>query len=227
MLDLRLILLPILTIVVIGDTRLIDNVATTETLLHCLEDGVVLRGVLVGILTLPSITPATIQASHRVGIGSRHQDLLALGQGQDSVVLEQYHGLHSGILCGLEMLGRAIFRIVLDVGVGHVKKAQTVLHAQHAAHSVIDTRHGYPTLIHSLDEQVTEVGVIWVHRHVDTGIDSHDDGLFSVSSHHLAPPQVVDVGPVGHDHAVPASFLLQPLGQVLGIDMHWHTVDRA
>ena len=52
--------------------------------------------------------------------------------------------------------------------------------------------------------------MIRVHNHIDTGIDSERESFFAVCSDAFAGIEIVNVGPVGYDEAVPVLLLLGP-----------------
>src|SRR5690554_2794954 len=107
------------------------------------------------------------------------------------------------------------------------EQAKTVLQAQYATNGIVDATHRYFAFFYQLFEQDAVVPVVGLHSHVDAGIDGHFDGLFFVGRHLLAGIEVVDVGPVGNNHTVPAEVFLEPLGQQLVAGVHGHAVDRA
>ena len=61
------------------------------------------------------------------------------------------------------------------------------------------------------------MGVVRVHHHIDSGVDSERQGFLLVGGHMVADEEVVDVGPVGYEHTVPAEFFLHPAAQKNGI----------
>src|SRR5690554_8039702 len=107
------------------------------------------------------------------------------------------------------------------------EQTKTVFEAQHATNGVVDATHRYFAFFYQLFEQDAVVPVVGLHSHVDAGIDGHFDGLFFVGRHLLAGIEVVDVGPVGNNHTVPAEVFLEPLGQQLVAGVHGHAVDRS
>ena len=94
-----------------------------------------------------------------------------------------------------------------------VEQAQADLQADHAAGGVIDALHRDAAVLHQADDDVAALGIVRVHDHVDAGVDAHGHGLGLVGRHVVAGEEVVDVGPVGHQHAVPVQLLLHPAGE--------------
>ncbi len=190
--------------------------------------GVVSGSETICLFALPCIAPSAIETTHSVAIGTSDKDLLALSYWEHAIiVLKQHDALLSALESSLSKCFATEIRIIGPLGVGLVKEAKTHLHAHHARSSVIDAIHAYLALIYEFFQEVAEISAIGIHGHVDSGIDSLADGIFLVGSHFLAFPQIVDVGPVGDDHAVPAQINLEPLGEKLGIGMHRGAVDTA
>ena len=78
----RLVFLPISAILLVGDAGLITHVTDTEFLLHSFKNRVVTRSKTVGKITLPAITPASVKATHAIGVRSRHKYFLAFRNGK-------------------------------------------------------------------------------------------------------------------------------------------------
>ena len=169
-----------------------------------------------------------MQAAHLVGIGTGEQNLLTFGQRQDAaLVLQQNLRLFSGLQRFLGKLIATELLVALSTGVGLVKQVQAVFHAQDAAHGIVDALHAHLALFNKFLQQDAELHTVGIHRHVDTGIDGNADGVFLVFCHMFAREKVIDVGPVGHQHAVPLQVFLQPLGEIFVAGMHGHAVDGS
>ena len=97
------------------------------------------------------------------------------------------------------------------------EQAQAILHAQHAAYSIVNAAHRHFAFFHQLFQVCTETPFIRHHRHIDTGIDSYLDSFFLAACNLIAG--VEDIRPVGHNHAVPVQVLFQPLGQQFVVGM--------
>ena len=125
------------------------------------------------------------------------------------------------MLVGTELL------VALAAGVRFVEEVQAQLQSQYAAHSIVDALHLHLAFLHEFLQQYAEVHAVGIHRHVDTCIHGHAHGVLLVLGHVLSLEEVVDVGPVGHKHAVPLQVFLQPLRQVFVAGVHGLAVDGA
>ena len=88
--NLWFILIVVGTVFIIGHTLFEDDVLLAVFVAECFVDGVVFLREVFGLRTLPSVAPATVQTAHLVGIRTREQDFLSLGEWQDAVVLQQH-----------------------------------------------------------------------------------------------------------------------------------------
>ncbi len=177
---------------------------------------------------LPGDAPAAVEAAHAVGVGAGDQDTGAGGEREYAVgVFEQYHRLDGGLAGQGSMLGRGKVGIGAGVGHGCVEEAQAVLEAEHPAHGVVDTAHRHCALLDQLTQQSAVVPLIRLHGHVDAGVDGHGDGFLFVAGHALARPEIVDVVPVGDNHAVPSRLVLEPAGEQALAGVYGHTVDAG
>ena len=122
------------------------------------------------------------------------------------------------------MLAASEALVSLSARVRPLEESQSVLDAQDTPYGVVNTLLADGPLLYQLLQQYAEVDAVGVHRHVDTRVDGQPDGILLVLRDVLAAEQVVDVGPVGDQHAVPAEVLLQPLGQVLVACVQRHAV---
>ena len=125
------------------------------------------------------------------------------------------------------MFIRAELLIALATGVGLVEEVQTILQSEDATHGIVDARHRHLSFLHEFLQQDAEVHAVGIHRHINTCIHSHAHGVFLVLGHMLALEEVVDVCPVGDEHAIPLQVFLQPLRQVFVAGMHGLAIDRA
>lgn len=118
------------------------------------------------------------------------------------------------------MLGTTKQGEVLHVIVGLLEQVQAILQAQDAANGIVDAAHGHFALLYQLLQQGAETPVVGVHGHIDARIDGQLDGFLLILGYVVALPQVVYIGPVGHNHAVPVEVFLQPLRQqaVVGVE---------
>ena len=217
-------LLPLHGGLVIHHAGLVGHVR--EAGLEGLHNGIVLRNIFVGG-TLPAVAPATVKGTKAVGIGTGYENLLVLRERQDAVILEQDLALQGGLirLAGkLRCIEAGIFRLFPH---RMLKQAQTHLQAQHAADGVIEAGLGDAAFLHQLYNHVAAHRVIGIHDHVNTGIDTHGHSLFFVGGHVVADVEVVNVGPVGHQHAVPVQLLFHPAGEKKGIGVRRNTVDGS
>ena len=73
---LRLVFFVVLSLLVVGDTLLEDNVFLTIFITEGLVDGIVLFCQVLGLGPLPCVTPAAVQTAHLVGIGASEKDSL-------------------------------------------------------------------------------------------------------------------------------------------------------
>ena len=106
-----------------------------------------------------------------------------------------------------------------------LEQAQTDLQAQHAADGIIDAGHRDLALLGQVHDHVHAFRIVRVHDHVDAGIDAQRDSLPLVSRHVVARIEIVDVGPVRHQQAVPVQLLLHPAGEQQRIGMRRDAVD--
>ena len=106
-----------------------------------------------------------------------------------------------------------------------LEQAQTDLQAQDAADSIIDAGHRDLALLGQVHDHVHAFRIVRVHDHVDAGIDAQRDSLPLVSRHVVARIEIVDVGPVRHQQAVPVQLLLHPAGEQQRIGMRRDAVD--
>ena len=207
----------------INDTGLIGDLV--KTVPEGFQDGIVLRGESIA-LALPGVGPAAVQGAEGVGVRAGHEDAFGALQGQDALVLEEYLGLDGsviGLLC--KGLGGKLGIFVFPDRI--VEQTQTDLQAEHAAHGVIDTLHRDTAVLDQSDDDVAALGIVRVHDHVDAGVDAHGHSLGLVSRHMVAGEEVVDVGPVGHEHAVPVQLLLHPAGEEGLVRMRGDAVDGS
>ena len=100
-----------------------DYVVFAILIAKSLIDGIVLGGEILGFRTLPRVAPSTVQASHLVGIGACEEDLLALGERQDSVILKQHLRLLRRTESLIGKLGTTKFLVSFPSSVGFVKQA--------------------------------------------------------------------------------------------------------
>lgn len=149
-----------------------------------------------------------------------------MGGGREGAILQQHHafnGTFEGELCKLLATELGIVGQTLR---GMVEEVETVLHAEYAAHCIVDTAHGNLSFVDQFLQQDAGINAIGFHDHVDTSIDGNAKGILLVAGHHLTGIEVVHVGPVGDEHTVPSRLLLQPYGEQLAVGMDGHTVDR-
>ena len=118
-------------------------------------------------------------------------------------------------------------RIVPEICIGIGEETETVFEAEYAPRGIVDALHAYAFFLHKLLEEGAEVEVVWFHRHVDACIDGHFDSFLLVGGDVLACVEIVDVGPVGDDHAIPAEVFLEPACEPFIACMHGHAVDRS
>ena len=223
---LRFVFVPIIALFIVGHALFEDDIVGTEFVAHGFVDGVVCTGKLVGQMTLPSIAPSTVQASHLIGVRTGHKDALALGQREKAgFVLQENHGFFGTLSSCLSKFLASELRIVFVVGIRLVEQTEAILQAKDATGSIIDTAHRHLTFVHEFLQEDGEIRVIRIHCHIDTGVDGYLDGFLLVLGNLFTLPEIVDVCPVGHNHTVPIQVFLEPLGKEFVIGMDGHTVD--
>ena len=179
-------------------------------------------------MSLPAVRPASVEAAHRVGIRTGKQDFCALGKRQDvAFVLQQHFRFFGSLKSSGSKLLRTELIVFLDVPVRMVEQTQAILQAQYTGYGIIDAAHRYLAFLNQFLQVVAEAHFVRHHRHVDTGIDGNLDGLLLGCCNVVARTQVIDVRPVGHDHAVPVQVFLQPFGQQFTVGMERHAVVYA
>ena len=148
-----------------------------------------------------------------------------LRQGQDAVILQEHLALQGRLvrLAGILGSGKTGIRMLFPERM--VKQAQTNLQAKDTADGVVKTRLGDAAFLHQLDNGRAALGIVRIHDHVDTGVDAHGYSLFLVGGHMVTHIEVVNIGPVGHQHAVPAKLLLHPAGEQQCIGVRGNAVD--
>ena len=104
-------------------------------------------------------------------------------------------------------------------------ESQTLLHTKDAADSIVNTAHGHLTFLDKLFQQYAGLYAVGLHNHIDAGIDSDAQRLFLVLGYALARVQIINICPVGNQHAVPSCLLLQPDGQQLVVGVYRHAID--
>ncbi len=177
---------------------------------------------------MPGVGPAAVERAHGVAVGACDENLRAFFEGKDVVVVfEEHHRFLGGFESGGAVSLGVEIGIILVAGVGLVEQAEAVFHAEHAGCCVVDAVHRHGAFVDEFFKGGAESGVVGIHRHVDAGVDSQGDGFFLVLGNFLAREKVVDVGPVGHDHAVPVEVFFEPFCEEFGIGMHGHAVDRC
>ena len=117
--------------------------------------------------------------------------------------------------------------VAFDVPIRVVEQPHAELEAQHAAHSVVDSAHRHLALLNKLLEIGAEREFVRHHRHVDAGVDGNLYSVLFVGCDMVAGAQVVDVSPVGNNHAVPVEVLFEPTGEQFAIGMERHAVVHA
>ena len=225
------------------------DILLAELRFECSQESPVfanLRGNLVGLVALPGVRPAPIHRAERVGVGAADKQLGAFPERQYLLlVLKKHHalfcharrllskavasevGIHrrQGLWSLLALLRLSLFwGSIRDVPSRAIHQTDANLQSEDASNGVVDARHRHSALVHELDEQVAEVRGIGVHRHVDTRIDGERNGVFLCGGNVIAAPDVVDVRPVRHNHAVPVKAFLQPLCEQAVIRMEGHAV---
>ena len=123
------------------------------------------------------------------------------------------------------MFLRSKLLIALASGVWFVKQSDAVFQSEDATHGIVDTLLAHLALVDELFQQYAKLHAVWVHRHIDTGIDSNADRIFLVFCHSFAGKEIVDVSPVGDNHSVPVQIFLKPLSKVFVAGVHGYTVD--
>ena len=170
----------------------------------------------------------TVQTAHLVGVGTRNEQFLSFGKGQDvAFVLQQHHAFYGSVECQLRKLLATELRIVLESLGRMLVESQSLLHAKNTADSIVDTAHGYLAFLHQLFQQDAGIHAVRFHNHIDTCINGYAQSVFLVLSHSFAGIEIVDVGPVGNEHSVPSRLLFQPYGQQLMVGMNGHSVDGS
>ena len=186
-----------------------NHIVGTKLVAHSLIDGVVLLSKLISLMPLPSVAPTAIEAAHSVGIRSGDENLHALLEREKVVVvLEQHFALLGSAGSKIGVLLAAEIRIVLEAVVRLVEEVKAVFQSKNAAHGIIDAAHRHLTLLHQLLKQSAEVGVVRLHSHINSGIDSDADSVLLVGGNVVASVEVVDIGPVSHHHTVPVELFL-------------------
>ena len=194
-----------------------------ETVLQGLHDGIVLRHKRVGI-ALPTIAPAAVERTQGIGVGPGNQDAGAFLEGKNAVILEQDLALQGG---GVRFPGK-LLGAELRVGIvpnGLVEQAQAHLQTQDAAHGVVQAGLGDSAFLDAFHNGRHALRVVRVHNHVDTGVDAHGHGLFLIGRYVVAHIEVVNVGPVRHEHAVPTQLFLDPAAQKDGVGVRGDAID--
>ena len=168
-----------------------------------------------------------MQTTHLVGVWTSKQDLLTLNERQDTIVLQQDLTLFCCLKSLCSKLITSELLKALATGIRLCKEVKTIFYSEDTANGIINTAHGHLTLVNQFLQQHAELHAVWVHRHVDTGVDSDTDGIFLILSHLLTGIEVVDISPVGNEHSVPSQILLQPLCEILIAGMNGNSVDRS
>ena len=222
------VFLPVFALLVVGNTLTEHYVLLTIFVAKSLVDGIVLLGKLIRAMTLPRVAPSTVQTAHLVGVGTRNEQFLSFGKGQDiAFVLQQHHAFNGSVKCQLRKLLATELRIVLESLGRMLVESQSLLHAKNTADSIVDAAHGYLAFLHQLFQQDAGIHAVRFHNHIDTCIDGYAQSVFLVLSHSFAGIEIVDVGPVGNEHSVPSRLLFQPYGQQLMVGMNGHSVDGS
>ena len=186
-----------------------NHIVGTKLVAHSLIDGVVLLSKLISLMPLPSVAPTAIEAAHSVGIRSGDENLHALLERKDIIIVfEQHFAFLGSTRSKIGMLLAAEFGIVLEAVVRLVEEVKAIFQSKNAAHSIVDAAHRHLTLLHQLLKQSAEVGVVRLHSHINSGIDSNADSILLVGGNVVASVEVVDIGPVSHHHTVPVELFL-------------------
>ena len=217
----RILVLPGHGRLVIHHASLVRNVR--ETGLQGLYDGVVLRDKGVGT-SLPGIAPAAVEGTQAIGIGAGDKDLFVFGERQNAVVLQQDLALHGHVIGLMGIGGRCKHGIFMLPG-GILKQAQAHFQAQDTADGVVQAGLGNLPFLHQFDDGGAAFGIVGVHDHVDTGVDAQGHGLFLVGGHMVPHIEVVNVGPVGHQQAVPVELFFHPAAEQDGVGVGGDAVD--
>ena len=108
-----------------------------------------------------------------------------------------------------------------------LEKAQTHLHAENAAHGVVDARQRNLPFFDQIDNHVDALRIVRIHHHVDAGVDAHGNGFPFIGSHMITRVKVVDIGPVGDGHAVPVELFFEPAREQRLVGVCRNAVDRC
>ena len=149
---------------------------------------------------------------HRVGVGTRNQDVLLVFQGQYAIVLQQHYRLCGNVVGGLPLLGRVEFDVFLAVEIGVVvEQSGAEFLAEHVFHCPFQRLGLHQTLVDGF------LQVLVVHATGEVDVVAAVDGCRGFLRHIVDAGQLVDGGVVAHHHAVEAEVATQNVVEYLAV----------
>ena len=122
------------------------------------------------------------------------------------------------------MLFAAEQRIVAQTLCRVIEEVKACLETQDAAHGIVYTALAHLAFVYEFVQQLYAVAAVWVHEHIDAGIDGEAQGFFLVVCHFLSVKEIVDICPVSYEHSVPLQPFFQPASEQGLVSMHRHVV---
>ena len=117
---LRSVFFPPVATLLISDTGFVNDIVRTEFIGEGFKNRIVLACMLIGLVTLPRVGPAAVEATHGVGIRTGNQQLLAFCQRQYTVcILQEYQRFlgslegGGGMFCTTEQ--GEVFQIIIGL----------------------------------------------------------------------------------------------------------------
>ena len=188
-----------------------------------------IRWIECGAVAEPGDRPAVVQRDQRVRGRSGDQDARRGSERQDAVaVLRQHDRFASASESGLARRRRSNGRCRgRRRGRWRIEQADARLQRQDARNRVVDARDRHRAFVHELHEQIAEAVVARHHAHVDTCEHRGARRVFLVGRGMVQVHQLLDVFPVGDDHAIEAELPAQHIVQQVPVDVAGNPVDLA
>ncbi len=149
-----------------------DDILRTEFIGEGLEDGIMLACMLIGLVTLPRVGPAAVEATHlELAFGPVTSNFLPLPTARSAVLLffsenakDSAAAWRAAAANVLATKQGEVFQIII----GLFEQIETVLQAQYTADSIVNAAHGDFPFFHQLLQESTELPV--VHGTIDMSI---------------------------------------------------------